>query len=405
MEVLVVGAGAAGLMSAIWAARAGASVTVLEGMEKPGKKLLITGNGRCNLTNRRAMDGRFYHTRNPKTADSVLRAFPASETINFFEELGLLLKDREGELVYPYSDQALSVAEALLREAARLKIKIKCQEKAISVCKEGKTFQVRTEGWQYRTDRLILASGGRAASGTGSDGSGYLLAKSLGHTLVPVLPALVPLTVEGNFGKTLEGVRSRAGIKLFIDGKKADSQLGELQWTSYGVSGIVIFQLSSMAVRARAEGKTVTMEVDLLPDFSVEELKYRLQKHMRTARCTYEELLGGYFHQKVFRALMKKYRQNPGALAVTETALRILKESKGIVLQINGNRPFEQAQVCSGGIPLKEVDPVTLESKRVRGLYFAGELLDVDGPCGGYNLQWAWSSGCVAGSHAGKGDI
>lgn len=405
MEVCVIGAGASGLMAAIQAARMGSKVTLLEGMEKPGKKLLVTGNGRCNLTNRTITDGRSYHTGNGRAANAILQAFSAQDAIAFFEELNLLLKTRDGELVYPYSDQAQSVLDALLWEMARLKVKLKCREKVCSIVRKNNRFLIKTEGWQYEADRVILAAGGKAAPVTGSDGSGYALARELGHTVLPVLPALVPLTVKEPFAKNLEGVRSRARLTLLVDGKREMSETGELQWTAYGISGIVVFQLSSTAVRAQKSGKNVRIVIDLFPDFSMEELREKVSSRMEAGSYTYEQLLGGFYHQKLFRVLMKKADIKPNTPVQKEKALSVLEMSKKLILTITGFRSFDQAQVSSGGLPLSEVDATTLESKLVKGLYLAGELLDVDGPCGGYNLQWAWSSGCVAGIHAGKGEL
>lgn len=403
MDVCVIGAGAAGLMAAIWAARGGASVTLLEGMERPGKKLAVTGNGRCNLTNKTAVDGRAYHTGNFKAADAVLKAFPAKEAVAFFEELGLLLKVRDEKLFYPYSDQAQSVIDALLREILRCKIKVKCCEKVTSIKTERNGFLVKTEGWQYRADCVILSAGGKAAPSTGSDGNGYALAESLGHTVVPPLPALVPLTVKEAFGKSLEGVRSRAHVTLFIDGQKSADETGELQWTSYGISGIVVFQQSSMAVRSLKAGKKVRLEVNLLPDFSMEELVLKIRRRASYGG-SYEELLGGFYHQKILKALLKNANIKPNAPVDEKKAVSIVETSRHIQLAVTGSRSFEQAQVTSGGVPLDEVDEKTMESKKTKNLYLAGEILDVDGPCGGYNLQWAWASGCVAGIHAGKGE-
>ena len=401
MEVYVIGAGAAGLMAAVSAADAGAAVTLLETMEKPGKKISITGNGRCNLTNRDIQDANFYFSDAPKTADGILKAFQAKDTLHFFENAGLLMKEREGGLIYPYSDQAQSVVNALLQEVRRRKIKLKCQERVLSIEKKKARFYIKTEGWHYEADRVILTCGGKAAPATGSDGNGYALAKTFGHTVIEPLPALVPLTAKLPFGSLLDGVRSRAKITLFIDGKVAGEESGELQWTGYGLSGIAVFQLSSRAVRALQNKKKVRAEIDLLPDFSEKELLSRIQKR----EGSYEEVLGGFYHAKVLKALLKEEKASPGEKALPDKAASIIKKSRQLSLTITGSKTFEQAQVTTGGIPLKELDEHTLESKKVKGLYLAGELINVDGPCGGYNLQWAWASGHIAGVSAGKGDL
>ena len=311
------------------------------------------------------------------------------------------MKERDGGLIYPYSDQAQSVVNALLQEVRRRKIKLKCQERVLSIEKKKARFYIKTEGWHYEADRVILTCGGKAAPATGSDGNGYALAKTFGHTVIEPLPALVPLTAKLPFGSLLDGVRSRAKITLFIDGKVAGEESGELQWTGYGISGIAVFQLSSRAVRALQNKKKVRAEIDLLPDFSEKELLSRIQKR----EGSYEEVLGGFYHAKVLKALLKEEKASPGEKALPDKAASIIKKSRQLSLTITGSKTFEQAQVTTGGIPLKELDEHTLESKKVKGLYLAGELINVDGPCGGYNLQWAWASGHIAGVSAGKGDL
>ncbi len=405
MDVLVIGAGPSGLMAAIMAAREGARVVILEKMEKPGKKLLTTGNGRCNLSNRSILNGQSYHTENPNEADQILQKFSARETESFFSELGLLIKSREGGLLYPYSDQAQSVLDALLWEAERRKIKLKCREEVREIIRSEKGFLVKTEGWQYEADRVILSLGGKAAPLTGSCGSGYELAKALGHRVVPVLPALVPLTIKEKDFKALEGVRSRAALTLLVNGKAAAKESGELQWTSYGISGIVVFQLSSLAVRYQKQGAKVQILADLFPDEDEAALCQKLNEFFERGTFSYERLLSGFFHKKVLSTLLKREQIKPQERADRATALAFLKKSKKLCLTVSGSRSFEQAQVCSGGVSLKEIHTATMESRVVPGLYLAGELLDVDGPCGGFNLQWAWASGYLAGKHAGKGKL
>lgn len=403
MDVLVIGAGPSGLMAAIMAAREGARVVILEKMEKPGKKLLTTGNGRCNLSNHSILDGRNYHTENPEEADQILRRFAFSETEKFFSELGLLLKSREGGWIYPYSDQAQSVLDALLWEVERLKIKLKCREEVREIFRDEKGFLVKTEGWQYAADRVVLSLGGKAAPVTGSCGNGYTLAKNFGHTVIPVLPALVPLTIDEREFKALEGVRSRVSLTLLVNGEPLAKESGELQWTAYGISGIVVFQLSSLAVRYQNQGAKVQILADLFPDQDEAVLCQKLNDFFERGIFSYEKLLSGFFHKKVLSVLLKRKQIKPQEKAERKRAEEFLKSSKVLCLTISGARSFEQAQVCSGGVSLKEIYTETMESKLVPGLYLTGELLDVDGPCGGFNLQWAWASGWLAGKYAGKG--
>lgn len=401
-KVIVVGAGASGMMAAIAAARQGASVTVLEKMEKPGKKLLITGNGRCNLTNKNLSVKNAYRGAGEDFVKQVLGQFTLEDTLAFFLELGLLTRERNG-YIYPYTDQAGTVLELLLQEMRRLKIKMKYQETVTAIRKTEKEFQVLTASWSYPCDKVILCAGGKAAPQTGSDGSGYALAAACGHSVKPVYPALVPLKTGGNLPHMLSGTRNQAVLSLEIDGKIRNREEGELQWTDYGVSGIAVFQLSRFAAEALAEKKKVRLHVDLMPEYTAEEIeKLFAQKEERFPEETAQELLAGLLKKKTAAALVKTAEKKVCAekgQAFYRTALSFLKD---LTLEITGTKSFDMAQVCAGGVPAAEVSAGTLESLKMPGLYLAGELLDVDAICGGYNLQWAWSSGYTAGCRAGR---
>lgn len=404
-KIIIVGAGASGMTAAIAAARQGAHVTVLEKMEKPGKKLLITGNGRCNLTNRDLSIENDYRGAGEDFVKQVLEQFTVEDTLAFFGELGLLTRDRNG-YIYPYTDQAGTVLELLLQEMRRLKIKMKYGESVTEIQKTAAGFLVHTAAWSYPCDHVILCTGGKAAPRTGSDGSGYALAASCGHSIKPVYPALVPLKAGGDLPRMLSGTRNQAALSLEIDGKIRHREEGELQWTDYGVSGIVVFQLSRFAAAALAKKRKVRLHIDLMPEYTAEEIKELLvQKDERFPEETAQELLTGILKKKTAAALVKK----AGKKACSEkgqdffrTALSFLKD---LTLEITGTKSFDMAQVCAGGVPAAEVSAKTLESLKMPGLYLAGELLDVDGICGGYNLQWAWSSGYTAGCRAGREEL
>jgi len=402
-KIIVVGAGASGMMAAIAAARQGAFVTVLEKMEKPGKKLLITGNGRCNLTNKNQSVKNAYRGAGEDFVKQVLGQFTLEDTLAFFGELGLLTRERNG-YVYPYTDQAGSVLELLLQEIRRLKIKMKYGEEVTGIQKTEEGFQVRTATWSYPCDKVILCAGGKAAPQTGSDGSGYALAAACGHSIKPVYPALVPLKAGGNLPRMLSGTRNQTALSLEIDGKIRHREEGELQWTDYGVSGIVVFQLSRFAAEALEEKKRVRLHIDLMPEYTAEEIEELLaHKEERFPEETAQELLTGLLKKKAAAALVKTAGKKACAgkgQAFYRAALSFLKD---LTLEITGTKSFDMAQVCAGGVPEEEISAKTLESLKMPGLYLAGELLDVDAICGGYNLQWAWSSGCVAGFHAGEG--
>lgn len=443
-NVIVVGAGAAGLMAAVWAARSGAEVTILEAMERPGKKLLLTGNGRCNLTNLDPdLPERYYGTGHA-LARSVIQQFDAFAVRSFFEELGLLTTEKNG-YVYPYCAQSSAVLETLLAETRRLKIRLKFSEKitqiaAADTCKASGSqdhlhlsapgWAVKTSSWVYYADALILACGSKCIADTGSDGSGYTLAKALGHPVIPAAPALAPVTCSASYLQSVAGVRCRAKVSLYRSGGSSFSEdkllacdTGELQWTRYGVSGIVIFQLSRFISTAPATEK-MFLSIDLFPEFSREYLFHLLKKRATLLGSEKTSvLLSGMLNDKlipVILAYAQKKQENPSGqqenaakkirplskytcAELTDAHLEsILRTAKQLRLTVTGTKSFDTCQVCAGGVDCRKIDPDTLESRICPSLYFAGELLDVDGPCGGYNLQWAWSSGRLAGISAAR---
>lgn len=390
-QVVIIGAGASGLMAAIMAARNGAAVTVLEQNEKPGKKICATGNGKCNFSNL-VMPDDAYRGKHPEFVNHVLAQFSVKDTVEFFKELGIFPLDKNGYL-YPRSNQAQSVVDVLCMEASHLGIKIKTNEQVIAIEteKNGRNFQVLTKGWHYEADALILANGSKASSISGSDGSGYELAESLKHHIIPVYPALTALKCKGPAFKVWAGVRTEGEVSLLVDGKFYKSERGELQLTEYGISGIPVFQISTYAIRAVREGHKAVLRINFMPELSEEELKQLL--HSRKKACPYKnekELLVGLFPEKLIKVLTSQKH--------------LISAIKEFPLEVQDGMSFSQAQVCSGGVDTIQVNAHTMESKLCRNLYFVGELLDIDGTCGGYNLQWAWSSGAVAGINAAKED-
>lgn len=391
-RILIVGGGASGLMAAVMAARKGAEVTILEHNERPGKKIGATGNGKCNLTNTEMPSDAFRGT-NPRFVQGILDQFPVSDTIRFFTEIGIYTVNKNGCL-YPRSAQASSVTEVLCMEARSRKVKIKTKEHVKSIFRENTVWKIQTEGWTYEADSVILANGSCASNLPGSDGSGYEIARRLGHHIIKPLPALTGLKcrpVHSMFSRNIlaswAGVRTEGEVTVFIDGIPVSSQKGELQLTDYGISGIPVFQLSRYAIRALDEGRDVKLSVNFFPEFTPEALHTFLS--VRRKNCPYKseaEMLTGLFPDKLIKVLC----QAPDP----EKAI------SDFPLQVISGLDFKQAQVCSGGVDTEEINPVTLESNFHTGLYFAGEIMDIDGTCGGYNLQWAWSSGAAAGLHA-----
>lgn len=404
-SVIVIGAGASGLMAAIAAAREGARVTILESMEKPAKKLLMTGNGRCNLTNLDFSREDCYRSEDMTFCRQVLQQFDYQKTMDFFEDMGLLLQERSRG-IYPLTDQASSVADRLILEIQKLHIKLKCREKVIKIQKESDIWQVYTESWHYEVDSVILAAGSRAVPLTGSDGSGYDLAKMAGHTLNTPFPALVPLKCKESFVKKLAGLRTRAVITMQILSKNGSlessySESGELQWTEYGISGIVVFQLSRYASLALQQGKRVGVSIDCLPTVTASDLLHLLQKQLKEE--TISAALTGILPKKLIPVVLEISQTKKGVTEDDiEQLVRISHIIKHLPVTVTGTRSFDQAQVCGGGVSVAEIDPHTMESRLKSGLYVTGELLDVDGICGGYNLQWAWSTGYIAGRNSAR---
>lgn len=408
IDVVVIGAGAAGLMAAITAAKSGNKVLVLEHNEVAGKKILATGNGRCNFTN--ILQGeQYYRCESPDFVMSVLNQFGALDTITFFQQLGVMTVEKNG-YYYPRTMQASLVRESLLRECTRLGIQIIYGIGIRSIKKENNVFLFDTKSGLYYSKSCVLATGGKADPKSGSDGSGYIYAKQLGHSVTTTVPALVPLVCEGEWLKEVKGVRQEARVTIFVDKQPKFSDWGEVQFTDYGVSGIPVFQISRFATRALAENKGVSVEIDFLPDLSKDDLIDWLRKQIQNYRnhSTIVEVMAGMVNHKLASALSKKIafsNQYFGALSEKQMqmlitqAVAVLKETK---LRVIDSKNFLQAQVTCGGVVVDEIFQGTMESKLVNGLFFAGEIVDVDGMCGGYNLQWAWSSGYVAGTHANK---
>lgn len=389
-KVVIIGGGASGMMAAIQAARTGAAVTLLEHNEKPGKKILATGNGRCNLTNLVQEPSR-YRSSQPDFPWKIITQYPLEDTLAFFSELGIYTKDRNG-WVYPYSDQAAGVAQVLELEARHQKVKIKTTEEVTDILREDGQYLVKTATWQYPCDSVIISCGSSASNVEGSSTTGYELAEKLGHTVVKPLPSLCGIRGKDNYYAKWAGSRMDGRITLEIDGETVGEEQGEILFTEYGISGIGVFQLSRYAVRGTDEGKIATYHLDLMPQLTKEELvKLLLDRQQAGSYKNPQELLIGLLPRKMIDVLVKK----------TYEPERIAERLKDWQVPVKGAYALQQAQICSGGVDPRELTE-QLESRLHPGIYFTGEVIDVDGPCGGYNLQWAWSSGAVAGRAAAE---
>lgn len=393
-DILIIGAGSSGLAAAIEAARTAPekNVTVLEHLPKAGKKILATGNGRCNLGNLNAADHRYT---NAKFAQPVIEKYGTQNLIDFFESMGLFTRaDSEGRL-YPMSNSAASVLDALRFECEKLGVKIICEEKATQIKKSGNGFTVNNN---ITAEKVIFATGGKAAPSQGSDGSGYPLLKSLGHSITPLSPSLVQIKTDTASIKSLKGVRAKAKLTLSTGGNSE----GEILFTDYGVSGIAAMDLSRF-VKA---DKKAEISLDLLPDFTQEAAKdiiISIARHNPAMPA--ESMLGGIIHKAIGTAAIKAslgFMPKTAAEIKPKQAAVIAATLKDFRLSVTGTKSYNDAQVTRGGADVSEFDNNTMMSKKVKNLFACGEVLDVDGACGGFNLAWAFASGRLAGKSAAE---
>lgn len=397
--VAVIGGGASGMMAAVTAASGGAHVILLEHKDRIGKKILSTGNGRCNFTNTH-QEPICYHSEDPLFPWEVVERFNAQAVISFFLQMGVYSKNRNG-YIYPNSDQASAVLDAFRMELDRLKVEIRTGIECREIRPGKKGFTILTDQEPVRADRVILCAGSKAAPATGSDGSGYDLAKKLGHRILPVLPALTALKCEEKFFKSIAGVRANGSVSIWSDGECIAKDTGEIQLTDYGISGIPVFQVSRYASQLLYEKKETDAVLDFMPDFTKAQTNAFLRARAQTRPDKSAEMfLIGLFHKKLcdlWIRLSEIPRQRKAGELTEDEIARLTGLIKEFRVRVRETNPYDKAQVCCGGVDTREVNPETLESVYVPGVYFAGEILDVDGMCGGYNLTFAWASGYVAG--------
>lgn len=393
-SIAVIGGGASGMLAAISAARNGAFVTILEKNTRLGKKILSTGNGRCNLTNKNA-ETLNYHGNNRDFINEIKNSFWVHETLDLFSGLGLLTKEEDGGKIYPYSNQAGAVLDILRFEIERLSINIEYEFEAEKVIATKNGYKITSyKGNTVFANKVIIATGGKAAPDTGSNGGGYALAKMLGHSVTPLRPSLVQIKTQTDFTKSLKGIKTDAVVTI---GSK--SSFGELLFTEYGISGPSVFSVSS--VLSETEANDVL--IDLMPDYKSDDI-LKILKNKRTHNQSFEEFFVGILNKRVGMAIFKYLGFVPlsrKAEELSDSDLELLSNTiKNIKLKMEGTLSWNNAQVTSGGVDVSGINPQTLESLYNIGLYFTGEVLDIDGDCGGYNLQWAWSSGYIAGCSA-----
>ena len=405
IQVGVLGGGAAGMAAAIASARQGAEVTILERNDRIGKKILATGNGKCNLGNLDLSVSQYYGS-SPEWISQALDRFGTKETIQLFQEIGLMIKSKNGYL-YPACEQAAVVLDVLRFELQACGVKVIQECKINKIEKNNATGKILVSdgSTKYLFDKVILACGSKAAPKTGSDGSGYKLAKQLGHNIISTVPALVQLKCREDYLKAVSGVRADGKIKIYKGKECIATERGELQLTEYGISGIPVFQVSRIVNYLLRTEPEVKVTIDLLPDYDVKAYEdMRTKRDLLQTGRTVEEYFTGMLHKKLMQLFIKMAGlkgTTPIEQADSQAILRVYRLCREWTLHVTGSNPYENAQVCAGGVDTSEITE-NMESKLVPGVYFAGEILDVDGKCGGYNLQWAWCSGMIAGSECAR---
>ena len=401
MTIIIIGAGAAGMAAALAAAEnPEAQVILLERQARVGRKLSATGNGRCNLTNLHALESG-YHGEDPAFARCALENFGPEQTLDWFRELGLFTVAEASGRVYPYSDQANSVVDVLRFALDKPNISLITGTEVMKVKKSAAGFLVECENASYSGDKLIVACGGLAGTKLGGSMAGYKLLRSLGHKATKLRPTLVQIKSSWSGAASLKGVRCNCRVQIVHNGLVTAESTGELQWTEYGLSGPVIFEISRDVCLGGGEW---SCRLDLLPDCPDDALLCEL-KGRRNGKLTAEDLLTGILHNRLGRVLIQNagIKAQRGIASLEDWELqKVITAVKAFEVVLTEPMGMDTAQVTAGGIVTKEFDPETMESKLVPGLYACGEVLDIDGDCGGYNLQWAWSSGRLAGLRAGE---
>lgn len=404
VKIIIIGGGASGMTAAIAARRRGAGVTILERNPRVGKKILATGNGRCNLSNT-DIDISRYHGKHPEFIYGAFSRFDYYRTMEFFEDLGISPRVEDGGKVYPLSEQASSVLDVLRYELEELGAEVVCDAKVTDIlAKNG--FDVYTEdGRVFHGDRVILAAGGKASPELGSNGSGFTLAEKLGHTIVEPFPALVQLKLSAKFLKSIQGVKFDGDAEVISGGKALRKETGEILFTEYGISGPPILQLSRCASECLSRGDKVYLKVAMVNYMDDKELDDFLIRRFQTgAKKPLSFNFVGFINKRLVPVVLKEAGiddiNKPSGHVTEDERYRILNILKKWMFEVTGTNTWSSAQVTAGGVDVYGVNSKTLESKLIKGLYFCGEILDIDGDCGGFNLQWAWSSGYVAGESA-----
>lgn len=399
-RIIVVGGGAAGMLAAIVAKRQGSIVTLLERNDRVGKKLLATGNGRCNYTNLN-LSLNNYHGRNTSFAEFALTEFNVDNTISFFENIGITPADEDNGKVFPLSFQASSMVDVLRYELEYQGVELITDAYVIDIYKKNKFTVKLRDGRTFTSDKIIMATGGMAMPASGSDGNGHSILKKLSHTTTDVFPGLVQLKLEGNIFKQVNGVKLVGTAGVYHNNNLIVQDRGDILFTDYGISGPPILQISRKAIEYINSGKVVELRISIIDTKTTEELyEYLIIRFKKLWMKDLEKSLVGLINKKMILPIIKELNldktENVGSMN-NDDIFKIAELLTTWSFKIIGNKGWGQAQITAGGINTNEVNNKTMESKIVEGLYIVGELLDIDGDCGGFNLQWAWSSGYIAG--------
>lgn len=408
-DIIVIGGGASGMMAAIQAAKLGADVMILERNNKLGKKILATGNGKCNFTHEEINQSDYYGSF-AEYIDSFMNNFNEKDMLQFLSEYGMLWKNKNGYL-YPYSEQASTMSDFLIELIQLYHVNYLLETKVVDIKKEKKgsdfIFYICCENQTvYYARSIILSVGGKASPQTGSDGNLNAKIKAMGIPMTPLFPALTGIKCKENYGKIVSGVRSEGGISVKLGSQTILSEYGEIQFTDYGISGIPVFQISGSIAKALHNKNKITIEIDLLKQYTEKDIVlFFKNKHQINPKASYSQLMTGFLNRKLSNLILN-HLSIKGSDIPNQNWEDRLKEiaylCKHLVYTPVAINDFDKAQVTAGGVPYYAVTD-KLEAKNMAGIYLAGELLDVDGKCGGYNLQWAWTSGYIAGSSAAKG--
>lgn len=407
IKVGVLGGGASGMAAAVAASRNDADVTILERLDRVGKKLLATGNGRCNYTNE-SIDINRYYSSNRDMLEECLNNITGKSTIGFFRELGIEPFFDETGKVFPYSLQASSILEVLREEYLRYGTKEICGQRILTITPTQQSFLVHTDVDTFEFDRIIVALGGKAYDKLGSDGSGFNLMAGLGYDLSDIYPALVKLKSDFVHLRSLKGMKINASVTLYANDDPIAKDFGEVLFANYGVSGPPVLQLSGIAVSELNEGKNVKILMDLFPDISSNDMFEMLSaRFISLKHKALKDTFVGLINKRIIIPLLKEagvddFLQKPTRLNRRQI-YAIIKVLKGLEVRITGFHSWADAQVTAGGVLLTGINPHTMESYHHKNLFLAGEILDVYGDCGGFNLHWAWNTGIKAGYHSSIG--